>query len=417
VLALDRFADFIGDEAVAPVRETCVQIIGLIISNFNNNNNTNVITSLCNIINIFITTPSSTTTSITNWELRHSGIMALKYIVGASIATSATKSFLLPIVFSLCFDNILKCIKDTDDDVRQVATATLEPVSSYISQFLSQNQINNLLKCLIQVIEDNNDDLSTSCGTVMSLLSNLLQNNCGRVENTKTLLEIIESSSVVSRLLPYLFHASLQVKEITLTTINNLIISINEYESHKGSMTFYEKIEKPEVIIILFRLLFQQSILMSSECCCNKLGPLIENTWTTLCKTITLKRLIEICFPFITTWLLLLNHSQQIPIDSCYLIDHTGNTSTINNEYIGSNQIRFEDKSFRDLIIIKCRLLASKLLAILFNEINKDQNDIKSIVDFLCRQISFKSGLQRFNFSLIVYQWSKINNKGKLIKI
>lgn len=35
VLALDRFGDFISDQVVAPVRETCAQCLGILIFHFN----------------------------------------------------------------------------------------------------------------------------------------------------------------------------------------------------------------------------------------------------------------------------------------------------------------------------------------------------------------------------------------------
>lgn len=65
VIALDRFADYIGDEAVAPVRETCAQIIGILSSHLNQPNK---LQELCYILNSFIQQEDDT-----NWEIRHSG--------------------------------------------------------------------------------------------------------------------------------------------------------------------------------------------------------------------------------------------------------------------------------------------------------------------------------------------------------
>ena len=86
VIALDRFADYIGDEAVAPVRETCAQIIGIISSHLNfftssstHLANCNKLARLCHILNEFIGFNGES-----SWELRHSGIMSLKYTTAAS---------------------------------------------------------------------------------------------------------------------------------------------------------------------------------------------------------------------------------------------------------------------------------------------------------------------------------------------
>jgi hypothetical protein len=73
---------------------------------------------------------------------------------------------------------------------------------------------------------------------------------------------------------------------------------------------------------------------------------------------------------------------------------------------LGSNQIRFEDKTTRDLVQIKCRTLAARLLSILFDRIAQinnpeHQHPFDQIINFLSTQINFKSGLQRFAFSLL----------------
>ena len=67
MIALDRFADYIGDEAVAPVRETCAQIIGVLSSHLNSSCK---LEELCCILNTFIEQEDDTN----NWEIRHSGI-------------------------------------------------------------------------------------------------------------------------------------------------------------------------------------------------------------------------------------------------------------------------------------------------------------------------------------------------------
>jgi hypothetical protein len=85
-------------------------------------------------------------------------------------------------------------------------------------------------------------------------------------------------------------------------------------------------------------------------------------------------------------------------------------------EYIGSNQVRFEDKLTRDSIQIKCRILAARLLAILFNRIslinevdsNSKERPIFLIINFLSSNVNFKSGLQRFCFAILMIEWGKI---------
>lgn len=60
----------------------------------------------------------------------------------------------------------------------------------------------------------------------------------------------------------------------------------------------------------------------------------------------------------------------------------------------------------RDSIQVKCRLLAAHLLSILFDRVSTIAVDVgerpfDQIMAYLCTQINFKSGLQRFCLSLI----------------
>lgn len=65
VIALDRFADYIGDETVAPVRETCTQTIGIISRLYTQSSQD--IERLCAVINMFLGK------DINQWEINHSG--------------------------------------------------------------------------------------------------------------------------------------------------------------------------------------------------------------------------------------------------------------------------------------------------------------------------------------------------------
>ena len=88
-------------------------------------------------------------------------------------------------------------------------------------------------------------------------------------------------------------------------------------------------------------------------------------------------------------------------------------------EYIGSNQVKFEDKQTRDTIQTKCRLLAARLLSILFNRIalideldaNSKEKPIFLIINFLSTNVNFKSGLQRFCFAILMIEWGIVLKK------
>ena len=189
VIALDRFADYIGDEVVAPVRETCTQIIGIISKLYTLSlNDTN---RLCLLVNRFLKTTATrdaarSTSSmmsaeeVNDWEIRHSGIMILKYMIAAALASNAknrtaASTDALKTILALTFDNVLDCIRDNDDDVRQMASSSLEPVSKQLNQLLENDaqKLENLMRILIDVLSEL-DDLGKLCNLVFELEQHLV---------------------------------------------------------------------------------------------------------------------------------------------------------------------------------------------------------------------------------------------------
>jgi TATA-binding protein-associated factor len=166
VVALDRFADYIGDEVVAPVRETCTQTIGVISKLYTLDSAETK--RICNLINMFFSTHSSNVSAVvvvvvahstggkSNWEVQHSGIMILKYTIAAALASGTST---LREIFSQTFDHVLDCIQNTDDDVRQMASSSLEPVSQRLNALLDNDaaKLERLMQILLDVLSDLDD--------------------------------------------------------------------------------------------------------------------------------------------------------------------------------------------------------------------------------------------------------------------
>lgn len=68
VLMLDRFGDFISDQVIAPVRETCAQVLGTILNQMNNDNVIRTVEILLKLV------------KQTSWEVRHGGLLGIKYL-------------------------------------------------------------------------------------------------------------------------------------------------------------------------------------------------------------------------------------------------------------------------------------------------------------------------------------------------
>ena len=144
----------------------------------------------------------------------------------------------------------------------------------------------------------------------MSLLSDLLSDK----NNSLIFLQLLNGESIVPHLMTFFQHSSLNVKKTALVTINKIILAINN--NYNSS---FEMFEKKENLAMLFRLLYQQAILLPSEHSFQMLENLIEELWATLCLKLSVPYLVNICFPYITTWILLMMHSPNQPIDSIYL--------------------------------------------------------------------------------------------------
>ncbi len=176
-------------------------------------------------------------------------------------------------------------------------------------------------------------------------------------------LQLLNGESILPHLMTFFQHSSINVKRTALMTINKIILAMNTVYDHGTASPRFEAMEKKETLSMLFRLLYQQAVLLPSEHSFSLLESLIESLWSTLCDQLSVGYLINICFPFITTWILLMMHSPNQPIDSIYLVQQNqAHADQTNKEYIGSSQIKFEDKLTKDLIIIKCRLLCAPVI-------------------------------------------------------
>lgn len=116
------------------------------------------------------------------WQVRHSGLLGLKYVVAVqgrellSIPPMVkveedVKPNLLNAEMPLkqVVDAALVGLRDRDDDVRAAAAATLAPVTHEIVAGLP-SELHDLLEVLWSCLSDLKDDLASSVGGVMNLL-------------------------------------------------------------------------------------------------------------------------------------------------------------------------------------------------------------------------------------------------------
>ncbi|XP_027906160.1 TATA-binding protein-associated factor BTAF1 isoform X1 [Vigna unguiculata] len=152
VLSLDRFGDYVSDQVVAPVRETCAQALGAAFKYMH----PALVNETLNILLRMQCRPE--------WEIRHGSLLGIKYLVAVR---QEMLSDLLGRVLPACKSGL----EDPDDDVRAVAADALIPAASAIVSLQGQT-LHSIVMLLWDILLDL-DDLSPSTSSVMNLLAEI----------------------------------------------------------------------------------------------------------------------------------------------------------------------------------------------------------------------------------------------------
>ncbi|KAJ1345047.1 hypothetical protein BSLG_000562 [Batrachochytrium salamandrivorans] len=232
VLALDRFADFVGDQAVLPVRETCAQTLGTLMHLSD--------PELCLLVVNKGFVPligdpfgqangqeqqrgSVSSHSSEQWEVRHSALIGLKFWMAVrkdllnKVLVSTNSDTLLSPVYAA----VLNGLKDHNDDVRAVASSALIPVSDLVVSLLP---IETVFHTLVMSLWDSLhelDDLTSATSHVMDLLSNLVA-----IPEVATMMRLEAGNffqSLVPQLFPFFRHAITSVRLAVLRTFSTLV--------------------------------------------------------------------------------------------------------------------------------------------------------------------------------------------------
>lgn len=154
VLALDRFGDFISDQVVAPVRETCAQVLGTALKDM-------PLSIVRNTVDILICLMKQN-----EWEVRHGGLLGIKYML-------VVRDDLIQTFLPLTINHILTGLFDPVDDVGAVAASTLIPIAAWLPKLLKLDNVSSIVKMLWDLLLDQ-DELTSACNSFMGLLSAIL---------------------------------------------------------------------------------------------------------------------------------------------------------------------------------------------------------------------------------------------------
>ncbi|GAB1302362.1 B-TFIID TATA-box-binding protein-associated factor 1 [Apodemus speciosus] len=395
VFALDRFGDFVSDEVVAPVRETCAQTLGVVLKHMNETGVHKTVDVLLKLL------------TQEQWEVRHGGLLGIKYALAVRQDVINT---LLPKVLT----RVIEGLQDLDDDVRAVAAASLVPVVESLVYLQTQKVpsiINTLWDSLLEL-----DDLTASTNSIMTLLSSMLTypqvQQCS-IQQSLTVL--------VPRVWPFLHHTISSVRRAALETLFTLL-STQDQNSSSWLIP---------ILSDMLRHIFQFCVLESSQ----EILDLIHKVWMELLNKASVQYVVAAACPWMGAWLCLMMQPSHLPIDLNMLLEvkarakeKTGGkvrqgqiqNKEVLQEYIAGADTVMEDPATRDFVVMRARMMAAKLLGALcccicdpgVNMVNQEIKPAESLGQLLLFHLNSKSALQRISVALVICEWAALQKFG-----
>ncbi|XP_047459924.1 TATA-binding protein-associated factor 172 [Mugil cephalus] len=391
VFALDRFGDFVSDEVVAPVRETCAQTLGVALRYMSETGVSMTVDVLLKLL------------KEDQWEVRHGGLLGIKYAL-------AVRQDLIAVLLPRVLPAITEGLQDLDDDVRAVAAAALIPVVEGLVQLLP-NKVPFIVNTLWDALLDL-DDLTASTNSIMTLLSSLLTYPQVRQCSMQQSLTVL-----VPRVWPFLRHTISSVRRAALETLFTLLSKADQ------SCAVWIN----PILQDMLRHIFQSCILESSE----EILELIQKVWMELLSQAPQQYVVAASCPWMGAWLCLMMQASHIPIDLNMLLevkarskDKAGAKARLGNnqvketvqEYIAGAETVTDEPGTRDYVVVRARLMAAKLLGALcrcicdpqLNAASQEIRPAESLGQLLLFHLNSKSALQRIAVSLVLCEWAAL---------
>ncbi|KAM6956533.1 TATA-binding protein-associated factor 172 [Aplochiton taeniatus] len=398
VFALDRFGDFVSDEVVAPVRETCAQTLGVALRHMTDAGVTMTVDILLKLL------------TEDQWEVRHGGLLGIKYALSVRQDLIAG---LLPRVLPA----ITEGLQDLDDDVRAVAAASLIPVVEGLVQQLPHKVpfiVNTLWDALLEL-----DDLTASTNSIMTLLSSLLIYPQVRQCSMQQSLTVL-----VPRVWPFLRHTISSVRRAALETLFTLLSKADQDCA----------LWLNPILQDMLRHMFQSCILESNQ----DILELIQKVWAELLRQAPQQYVVAASCPWMGAWLCLMMQAAHMPIDLNMLLEvkarpkeKAGGKARLGctqvkeavQEYIAGADTVTEDPATRDYVVTRARLMAAKLLGALCRcicdpQLNASSQEIRpaeSLGQLLLFHLNSKSALQRIAVALVLCEWAALQKECQVV--
>lgn len=394
VLALDRFGDFVSDEVVAPVRETCAQALGVVLHHMS----PEAVHGVCSVLLQLLAQGQ--------WEVRHGGLLGLKYLL-------AVRKEMTEVLLPAVLPSIIQGLQDVDDDVRAVAAAALLPVTHTLIK-TSPQQVMQILATLWETLVEL-DDLTASTNSIMSLLASLLSHPsaCSLQSDLSQPL-----GTLVQRLWPFMRHTIGSVRRAVLETLNTLLCTENPQMP--------VAVWLPPILTDLLRHIFQRCILETNK----DILELVKKVWDAVLQRTPYEFVVQAAFPWVSAWLCLAMQPARVPIDPQMLIEakhkpkdtskSQGKSSWKSQqtiieedvEYIGGDLSMTASQVDQEEAVLTSRVTAARLLGRLapyltFNPAPSDDNGLDPFAQVLHFHLATKSAIQRMLAALVIEEWAK----------
>lgn len=390
VFALDRFGDFVTDEVVAPVRETCAQTLGVVIKHMK-------ASAVKSILNILLTLQAQQ-----EWQVRHGGLLGIKYLL--AVRKDMTEQ-LLPVVL----DPLIGGLEDNDDDVRAVSAAALLPVVEEIILIMSDK-----IPTILSILWDSLsllDDLSASTSSILMLLATIVSSSVIQSEEAITGKQGESLSSVVPRLWPFLRHNIFSVRRAALQTLRTIL------ETHKRN-SYAEATKKAgwllPILEAAMRHLFERFLVEQVM----ELLTLLQEVWRSMIGCVDGAKVAVVTAQWVNIWLSMAMYPKSASFNPAWII-HTpvqhkdGSKKSVATENIGGVLVG-KSPSEVDSIILQARRESSRALGFLgfyLSEAGDDQSlgALDLVVQCLHGALSSTSGAQYMVTAMVISEWAALS--------
>ncbi|XP_023528568.1 TATA-binding protein-associated factor BTAF1 [Cucurbita pepo subsp. pepo] len=441
ILLLDRFGDYVSDQVVAPVRETCAQALGAVFKYMH--------PSLVNeTLNILLQMQFRQ-----EWEVRHGSLLGIKYLV-------AVRKELLHDLLSRILPACKAGLEDPDDDVQAVAADALIPAASSIVSLKGQTL--HLIVMLLWDILLDLDDLSPSTSSVMNLLAEIYSQKemIPKMFEALTLRETQEFdlngaihvhdppegirsqenpyafASLAPRLWPFMRHSITSVRYSAIRTLERLLEAGLKQIISVPSTSIWPTTILGDTLRIVFQNLLLESNDDILECS--------ERVWRLLLQS-QVKELELVARSYVSSWLELATTSYGSAFDSSKLfwpvalprrshfraaakmravkLENESSSGvgmelakvTISHERNGDSSSSFSKiivGADADISVTHTRVVTATALGIFASKLN--EGSLQDVIGPLWNAFKSSSGVQRQVASIVLISWFKeIRNQEK----